>query len=163
MLAVLSELGTLKYLNSKGVYPDLYSNDFIAFKDTVAMQAEVDVIIITCSAPKFPRTKFKQFLLALKDIEDQENSNIKSLTILSNYQLSYIDRYYFFEDSFRRTLEASHWINDKSKLRQVDILAQYKGEPKESQMQLRDSVTYDIPKDETEDKLKSLIKGDHLK
>lgn len=163
MLTVLSEFDTLKYLNSRGVYPDLYSNDFIAFKDTVTMQPEVDVIIITCSAPKFPRTKFKQFLLALIDIAKQENSNIKSLTILSNYQLSYIDKYYFFEDSFKTTLEASKWINDKSKLKKVDILAQYKGEPKETQMQLRDPVTYDILKDETEDKLISLIKGDHLK
>lgn len=163
MLVVLSELGTLKYLNNNGVYPDLYSNDFITFKDTVAMLAEVDVIIITCSSPKFPRTKFKQFLLALKDIANQENSNIKSLTILSNYQLNYIDRYYFFEDNFKTTLEASRWIEDKTKLKKVDILAQYKCKPKESRMQLRDPVTYDIPKDETEDKLMSLIKGDHLK
>ena len=162
MLAVLSEFGTLKYLQSKGVFPDLYSNDFIAFKDTVTMQSEVDVIIITCSAPKFSRVKFKQFLLSLKDIANQENSNIKSLTILSNYQLSYIDKYYFFEDSFKTIFEASGWINNKSKLKQVDILAQYKCEPKEPQLQLREPVTYDIPTDEVEDKLRSLIKRDHL-
>lgn len=162
MLAVLSEFGTLKYLNQQGVYPDLYSNDFTAFKDTVAMHPEIDVIIITCSAPKFSRVKFKQFLLALKDMEEQENTNIKSLTILSNYQLNYIDEYYFFEDSLKETLAASYWIADKTKLKKVNILERYKNEKKESQFQLRPENTYDIPIDETEDKLRALIKGSHL-
>ena len=162
MLAVLSEFGTLKYLNQQGVYPDLYSNDFAAFKDTVAMHPEIDVIIITCSAPKFSRVKFKQFLLALKDMEDNENTNIKSLTILSNYQLNYIDEYYFFEDSLKETLAASYWIADKTKLKKVNILERYKNEIRKPQLQLRPENTYDIPIDETEDKLRALIKGSHL-
>ena len=156
MLAVLSEIHCLDYLNERGIFPDEYFTDFELFKNRSVSYQDATLVIILAGVCHFSRRHTVEFIKQqYKRKENKDDKGIRDVFVLTDAYIPNLDLYYKFQDN----LDEFQKINGMSLLStaKIDIWTiiddyQTEGEHKTS-VYLSD---YDVgSSDEIVDKIKN--------
>lgn len=100
MLAVLSEIHCLDYLNNKGIYPDEYFTDFEMFKNRCVSYKDATIVVILAGICRFSRKHVVELIkLQYKRMENEADRGIVNVFVFADTKIANLDKYYKFQDN----------------------------------------------------------------
>ena len=138
MLVVLSEINCLNSLNRLGVYPDIFYTDFEIFKTETFMYNHANIVILFAGNCRFTkRLVMEQIILLSKRAEDEEDTGIDNLYILTDTKLGTLKFYYSYHYDLNKVFRTENW-KEKD---EVDFWGMLRSVPKQSKIYLS---SYDL-------------------
>ena len=115
MLAVLTEINCLDYLNEKGIYPDEYFTDFAMFKNRCVAYKDATLVVILAGVCKFNKRLLTDFIKAQnKRALNHSDKGIKKVIVLSDSMIPNLEEYYKFENRLEKFYRCKGWNKSKS-------------------------------------------------
>lgn len=100
MLAVLSEIHCLEYLQERGIFPDEYFTDFEEFKNRCVSYRDATIVIILAGICHFSRRHIVELIkLQYKRMENDSDKGIQNVYVLTDSLISNLESYYKFSDN----------------------------------------------------------------
>lgn len=119
MLAILSEINCLDYINGRGIYPDEYFTDYEMFKNRYVSYKDATVVVILAGTCRFSKRHVIELIKNLyKRVENEKDTSIKNVFVISDSVINNLDVYYKFEGNLDICKKCSY---QKEKKEVLDI------------------------------------------
>lgn len=123
MLAVLSELNCLKYIQDRGVYPDDFYTDFHDFSDKYVTFTDATVVVIISGNFRFGMQKCIELIKLMRAQTTMVGSGIREVYVLTDTKINNMDDYYMYDMNFSKFTH----IKKMRKPEVVDVFALLRG------------------------------------
>lgn len=115
MLAVLSEINCLDYLNEKGIYPDEYFTDFDLFKNRCVAYKDATIVVILAGICKFNKRLIVDFIKSqYRRVVNHADKGVKKVIVLTDAMIPNLDEYYKFENRLENFHKCKGWNKAKT-------------------------------------------------
>ena len=133
MLVVLSENNCLNTLNRLGVFPDYFYTDFEAFKSETFLYDHANVVILFAGSSRFTkRIIMDQIILLNKRAEDEADTGIDNLYVVTDVTLGSLRFYYSYHYDLRHIFRTENFKQKD----EVDFWGMLRTPPKQSKVVL---------------------------